>query len=104
MSVKSLYIAVAVLFYATLPLLYEGNFEKLAVLLRPDAPGFATFVARLMGVVWVVTFLLSLVVLKRRVAIPWRLNLVTMVASTLVLLVTVLPILIFGRGWPPRPF
>lgn len=104
MSLKMLYIAVMALFYATLPLAYEANFEKLANLLRPDDREFVTLCARLMVAVWVLTFVLSIVVLKRRVAIPFRLAIVTLIASALLLSVTVLPILLFGRGWPPRPF
>jgi len=104
MSLKALYIALGVLFYATLPLAYEAHFEKLASALRPDDPELATLFARVMGAVWVVTFLASVVVLKRRVALPFRLGIVTLVLSALLLSVTLLPILLFGRGWPPRPF
>jgi hypothetical protein len=53
---------------------------------------------------WTAMLISSIIVIRMGVAIPFKLDIITVAVSSLLLLLTVGPILIFGKGWPPRPF
>ena len=59
--------------------------------------------ARAISFIWFVTLIFSIFVLKKAVSVPFRLELITLIVSGILVALFVLPSLIF-KGWPPRPF
>ena len=58
----------------------------------------------LMVLLWSAMLALSLFVIWKGVGMPFRLEFVTAAACVIMLLVTAVPVLLFGKRWPPRPF
>lgn len=60
------------------------------------------FSARAISFIWFVTLLFSVFMLKKGISIAFNLELITVIASGMLVTFFVLPSLIF-KGWPPRP-
>ena len=126
---KTVYIVLTILFYASIPVI--SNVPKIVFLARghdwdlvsekkyvmdsdernqryyaaykKELP-IIVFVSRFIVAMWFSVFVFSLVLLKNGVHFPFRLEAVNAGVSFLLILAVVVPIIIFGRGWPPRPF
>lgn len=129
MNLKSYYLVSLLLFYLSVPLYFnvekiiflargydralvfekkdtysdEKMIEKYYAAYRREA-FLIVFCARLVLVIWAATLVFSIVVIRKGVAIPFKLDIVTAVVSSILLMVTAVPFLIFGKSWPPRPF
>jgi hypothetical protein len=62
------------------------------------------FWSRLIALAWVAMLVFSIVVIVKRVSIPFRLQFIATAVCVILLAVTVLPVLIYGRSWPGRSF
>jgi amino acid transporter len=62
------------------------------------------FCSWLIILLWSAMLAFSLFVIWKGVGIPFRLEFVTAAACVILLLVTAVPVLLFGKRWPPRPF
>jgi hypothetical protein len=62
------------------------------------------FWTRLIAWFWFAMLVFSIIVIIDRVSIPFKLQYIAAAACLILLVVTILPVLIFGRSWPGRPF
>jgi uncharacterized membrane protein YdbT with pleckstrin-like domain len=128
-NVKTLYVLAAILFYLSIPV--AGNVAKLVFLARgydrelifkeenkhpseemiekhyaafeKEGPLIAYITRAIIGF-WILTFIFSIVLIRKGISLPLKFEIVTAVASGGLIVVVVGPMLIFGKGWPPRPF
>jgi hypothetical protein len=126
---KRAYIIVVVIFYASV--VAGINSSKIALLIRgygtelaferydsndreminkhyyayADSVRTITLLTRTAMVIWVVALLFSIYVASNKlVALPYRLEIVTLIASSIVVVLFILlPFLLFGNGPPPSP-
>lgn len=127
-NIKVAYIVLVVLFYVSIPIMpnlteiifWARGYDRELVFASKDAQQdeernaryydaykkeapLIVFVARSIIAIWILTLIFSVIVFRKGIPFPFRLEIITGVISFLLILVVVLPIIIFGRGWPPRP-
>lgn len=127
MNLKSLYAIALVVFCVSIPVAMSADkvvflvrgYDRGLVFEKKDGPsdgdmarkyyvayrkesGSIVMLARLMAVVWGAMLVFSIVMIRRGVAMPLRLEWIVAVACVVLLAVTIGPILIFGTRWPPR--
>lgn len=127
-NIKAAYVVLVVLFYVSIPVMpnlteiifWARGYDRELVFENKDAQHdeernaryyaaykkeapLIVFVARSIVAIWILTLVFSVTVFRKGISFPFRLEIITGVISFLLILAVVLPIIIFGRGWPPRP-
>jgi len=128
-NLKMLYVVGLVVFYTSIPIAF--NIEKVIFLVSgydkrlvfdtrdtyddqkmiekyydayKKASPAIVFCSRFILLIWIAMLIFSIVVIKKGITIPFKLDIITAIISLLLVVIIVVPILIFGKGWPPRPF
>ncbi len=129
MNIRNFYIVAIVFFYISIPVAFsidkviffvkghdkELIFEKKNTYNDPNkvkqyydaykkASGLIVLSSRLILLLWIAILIFSFVMIKKGVSVPFKLEIITSSVSSILVLITVVPILIFGKGWPPRFF
>jgi hypothetical protein len=128
-GLKALYLVAAAVFYISVPVapiidrvvFMVRGYDTGIVFMRRDGSADGETIARFYDArrseariiatsawcivaFWGIVFFWSLYMMRKGVVLPLRLEMVTAVLSALILVITLGPMVVFGRGWPPRAF